>query len=402
MKTSRPLPVQAALAFMAALILASCGMLAPGSEALPLRFDVDSRTLPNLPPRLGLGTGAPRLSTASINSRGTVRALVFPVSVGERLPVWSDSMIAYDIIGTHRPPAVRATAGFLVEASQGLFRLEASVFPHLVDTSVAPEALADVLMDPAGVKGIVEHVVATWAERVNLAAYDNDGPDGHPMSGDDDGVLDLTIVLIETDSTPAIVRVPSELSVFVGRDRRLRLHLGTAYVLAIPRRDDAEAPVMGLVATILGAAGLAPDEMFFPESLARQISTLARLRLGWLGGALATHSREYELQPGVALVVPLVDVDRNRGLWLLELDGDVMFLTRVIRQQNGHFATTEVRQMQRGDADIQLPLTATEGEHGAQLRVTWPLGEAPRAAVALTRTAVQEQHTHPAEASEGR
>jgi len=384
--------VQSVVTATLAALLASCGTFSPEPPSVQsLRTDPASRVLPKLPERLGLGGGEIRLPGATINTRGTVRALIFPLSVGERLPAWTDSTIAYHLVGTHRPPTERAAAGFLARASHGLFHLEATIFPHLANVDIAPEALPVLLQKPEGVQMLVEKAITTWASRVNLAAYDNDGADGHPMSGDDDGVLDLTIVLLETDSTPAIVRVPTDLVLAVGKQNRLRVRAGTVYLLTIPRRLDVDAAHMGLVALILGAAGLSADEMFFPDAFDRRISTLARLRLGWIGGVLVTHSGEYDITPGIAFAVPLVDVDRNRGLWLLEHEEAAVYLTRVARKANGHFATVDVHQVREGDPELLLPLTATEGEHGARLRIRWDSGKAPKAHVALTASAVREE-----------
>lgn len=375
-----------------ALATSSCGTLGLAGgvpEPEPLSLAATARTMAELPPRLGLGGGELRLPSGSVNARGTVRALIFPVTVGERLPVWTDSMIAYDLVGTHRPPNERAAAGFLVGASNGLFRLEASIFPHLVDAATSPEAISSEVLTPAGVQALVERAIRTWASRVNLAAYDNDGPDGHPMSGDDDGILDLPIVVLETDSTPAIARVPTRIVLPAGRDGRLQVRAGTVQLIAVPRRSGAEPQDMGLVAAVLGATGLAAEEMFFPADFDRQISTLARLRLGWVGGRLAAHSGEYAVEAGVAIAVPLVDVDTNRGLWLIERDGDAVYLTRVARKSDGHFATIDARQVREGDPEILVPLTASEGEYGARLRVHWAAGEPAKVVVALTEAAVR-------------
>jgi immune inhibitor A len=48
---------------------------------------------------------------------------------------------------------------------------------------------------PLNIWGLVRHAVERAAEDIDLAQYDNDGPDGIPDSGDDDGSVDALIVV---------------------------------------------------------------------------------------------------------------------------------------------------------------------------------------------------------------
>lgn len=355
----------------------------PVSQPRP-SFDVHEPALSQLPERLGLSTARVRLPGAAVNTRGTIRAAVFPVAVGRRMPVWTDSAIAFELVGTHRPPNERGAAGYLANESQGLFRLEASVFPAVVDVNTPPGAMNSELVNSTAVVGFVENVLRRWGRQVNLAAYDNDGPDGHPMSGDDDGVMDLPIIVVETDSTPAIAHVPTNLTIPVGKNGRFSLDVGVVHVVTVPRSGRLGSGHLGLTTALLGALGLNSDEMYLPATVSSETSTLARVRLGWMAASWAASSGRYSLSPDRALAVPVVDVDGNRGQWLIEWRRQHVYLTRVARKSDGHFATVEFIRFAQGDPVRTLPLTRTEGEFGPRFSVAWPEEGRPVVHVDLT------------------
>jgi hypothetical protein len=337
-----------------------------------------------VPSDVGLTAGL-RLPGASLNNRGSVRALVLPVAFGSHLPRWSDTSIAAQVLGSGRPGANHATAGRLADASQGLFRLDASVFPVLVDPETNPD---DILAhDPTGtgLATMARRVLAEWARRVNLAAYDNDGPDGQPMSGDDDGHIDYVLLTLETELTPALVRLDLPVELPVGRGGRLTLIASPIYLLTLPRSGTLSPDNLGATAMTLRAMGLDLEEMFFPNTYARQISTVARARLGWVATTWAGRSGGYDVPDHQVLVVPIVDVDRRRGLWLVERDGPVAYLTRVARKDDGHFATVETRRMVPGADALTLALTSAKGVTGPRLELAWPsASEGLSATVTLT------------------
>lgn len=324
-----------------------------------------------LPQRLHLTSESGRLPNAAIHHFGSVRALVFPASFGERLPAWSDSAIAYHLFGSHYSGDLRGTAGFLAQASGGRFRLEATVFPHLIDPDTPPESIGDAVLSAHAIQPFAEAVIRTWAKRANLAAYDNDGPDGHPMSGDDDGILDLPIIVVETDSTPALAHVPTNLTIPVGKDGRLSLRVGTIHVIALPRSGMIGDENRGLTTLLLGAMGLQFEEMYFPEDWPTPLSTLARVRLGWTSAAWAGRSDLYVVPNKTVLVVPIVDVADNRGLWLIERDGSQAYLTRVTRKADGHFATVDLRKFEPGEGHLDLPLSRGTFEEAPRARISW-------------------------------
>lgn len=324
-----------------------------------------------LPARLGLSVDHTQLPNATIPHLGSVRALVLPVSFGKRLPVWSDSAIAYRVIGSHYPNHLRGSAGFLAQMSRGRFRLDATVFPYLIEPHTPPELIGDAALSPHAIRPFAEAVLRAWAKRANLAAYDNDGPDGHPMSGDDDGILDLPIVVVETDSTPALAHVPMKLTIPVGKDGRLSLQVGTVHVIALPRTGVISEDNRGFTTLILGAMGLNPEEMYFPDDWDVPLSTLARVRLSWTPSFWAGRSDRYTVPDGTVLVVPIVDVPDNRGLWLIERHGASAYLTRVARKNDGHFAVVDLRKFEPGESHLDLPLTRTGAEEDPRAQITW-------------------------------
>ena len=61
---------------------------------------------------------------------------------------------------------------------------------------ISSEALAPEICEyPLNVWGLVRHAVLLADETVDFSAYDNDGPDGIPDSGDDDGVVDALFIV---------------------------------------------------------------------------------------------------------------------------------------------------------------------------------------------------------------
>ena len=65
---------------------------------------------------------------------------------------------------------------------------------HGLDTTSAAidEAVCDF---PLNIWGLVAHTVALAGEDLDLSLYDNDGPDGLPSSGDDDGYIDALFIV---------------------------------------------------------------------------------------------------------------------------------------------------------------------------------------------------------------
>lgn len=65
---------------------------------------------------------------------------------------------------------------------------------HGLDTS--PDAINESICSfPLNIWGLVAHTVNLAADSIEFARYDNDGPDGVPSSGDDDGFVDALLIV---------------------------------------------------------------------------------------------------------------------------------------------------------------------------------------------------------------
>ncbi|MEA2063409.1 MAG: M6 family metalloprotease domain-containing protein [Gemmatimonadota bacterium] len=89
---------------------------------------------------------------------------------------------------------------YYAEVSSGLFSLEGDVFgwvraPLTQDRYTAGGPLGNDSSYPDNPEGFVSHAVRAADSLVDYSLYDNDGPDGLPNSGDDDGVVDAILVV---------------------------------------------------------------------------------------------------------------------------------------------------------------------------------------------------------------
>lgn len=373
------------------LLFGGCSVLNHPDPAMP-RFEppvTSAAELPATPAVPGglvsaperLGLGVPQRNT--VYPRGGVRALVVPLGTGHRLPAWSDTTIAYDVIGAPglagmgRPLGV---AGRLSTWSGGTFRLDASVLPPLIAANLDEAALLhSSATGRDSLTALARRAVVHWARQINLASFDNDGPDGHPMSGDDDGTIDLLIFTLESASNPSILRIPLDLTLPAGRDGSIPLRVDEGILITLPASGTVSPANLGATTAVLTKMGLQVEEMFFPQGYPREISTLALVRLGWLPVAWTPTSGTYSVPDSTTLALPLVDVDGNRGLWIVERHGSVAYLTRIARKADGHFGTVSVQMMVPDpDEDVFIPLSARDGQaDGPNATLSWPSIDAP-------------------------
>jgi hypothetical protein len=360
------------LAALPTIVLAGC-------------VSTEARLLPAPPPILPLETvaglrpaaaGYQPISLAAeggtLRPNGGVHALVLPVSFGERLPSWNDTTIASSVIGATDGSGTAATVR---HESGGQLRLEASVFPYLVSTLVNPERAERNTLDQADVDRLATSVLQAWSGRTNLSAYDNDGPDGIPASGDDDGILDLVVLIVETETVRGIFPTSKAVTVRTGpRDRPVTAR--PVYVLALRRSADLAEAQRDLTQLVLYAAGLGSPEMFFPAGHEHMLSTIGRVRLGWTGVEWTTRSGEYALRPGHARALPIVDVEDNRAMWLLEQGETEAYITRLARHEAGTWFTTETRILRPGGSET-LPLTRARAPGDPQGTVEWSAPSEP-------------------------
>jgi len=88
--------------------------------------------------------------------------------------------------------------GYFKEVSYGQFNLTGKVYgwfqvPHPINYYT--ENALDVNSFPKNAQGFITHVVSAADPLVDFSQYDNDGPDGVPNSGDDDGYVDAVMVV---------------------------------------------------------------------------------------------------------------------------------------------------------------------------------------------------------------
>lgn len=131
---------------------------------------------------------------------GTLRVPVIPIHYADGRPPFPIAELDERLFGPGAGDTV-SYAGYFREVSGGLLRVEGDVSPWIAMPRRADHYL------PARDHGwgsfgrIVElrdHVLLAADRHVDYGAYDNDGPDGIPNSGDDDGFVDLAILAYAT------------------------------------------------------------------------------------------------------------------------------------------------------------------------------------------------------------
>ncbi|MEW6752701.1 MAG: FlgD immunoglobulin-like domain containing protein [Candidatus Latescibacterota bacterium] len=131
----------------------------------------------------------------TLEPRGTVRALVlfarFADEADHPVPAFAASLFDPDTPGslTH----------FFTTMSFAQLRLDGSVLPG---RRVAPESRPVYTSRQPNGDGaygrFVWDLLAGADATVDFRAYDNDGPDGHPDSGDDDGAVDYLFIVVQS------------------------------------------------------------------------------------------------------------------------------------------------------------------------------------------------------------
>jgi M6 family metalloprotease-like protein len=171
----------------------------PAARAAGVRLPVDVlRTLPAGAPQLGIPDAASFLAgTARSVREGQLRLLVIPAlfSDSEEPVVAGDELQRLLFDG----PSAQGTIGqFYREASQGRFDVQGTVLPW-VRTDVT-------ILEAAGVqeghgwigprmRDYVGDAIRQADATLDFGQFDNDGPDGVPNSGDDNGYIDGLVIL---------------------------------------------------------------------------------------------------------------------------------------------------------------------------------------------------------------
>jgi hypothetical protein len=334
--------------------------------------------VPGMPVGLTAGDGTSALPGGSMPGIGPVHGLVIPVSLGPRTPLRDDAALTRDYFGTAPGGAAGPTLVEQMEGiSGGLFRPSFEVLPTLVDSR---RDLLPTNPVPRDLMEFAQAVVRSAAARTDLSRFDDDGPDGIPASRDDDGRLDFVVLVVESDEAFPSVTLRQDFEIPTPSGPILS---GPIHVLSMSRSEVADVrPAVGLW---LDGLGLDPGERFFPSSLPRGISSLARARLGWLPVRPVLAPGIVAVPEGKGVLFPLQDLAAGAGFWLVERDSGSVYVSRVARKADGHFFATEAHCLRPGEQQV-LPLTRQFGERGSRVVLKWAEGGAPEAELVSVAT----------------
>ncbi len=162
----------------------------------PLRADrfvcAGQLAIPSVPGELPSPLpGAAKLAASP--TRGTRNVLIlfarFADDEDGSLPLWAGLLL---------DPVVPGSVSHFWDAmSLGQLRVRGAVGPRCyVSTGPAADYLATVPDQTGGFGRFALEIIKQADRDIDMAGFDNDGPDGLPGSGDDDGVVDAVIIII--------------------------------------------------------------------------------------------------------------------------------------------------------------------------------------------------------------
>lgn len=313
-----------------------------------------------------------RLPHAEVNARGLVRGLALPVSLGGKQPSREPHEYASALFG---PDGYLAN---FAEMSGGRLRVEVDVFPALMDPTVSDIEIAGTIGARDKVQRLTRRVYNEWTGRANFARYDNDGPDGRPMSGDDDGRIDLGYLVIETNAYPALLEVEPSMELSVGLGGRLRLDAPRTHVLAIPPKEAGDVVGEDLLnfhtLKFFDALGVPFNEAFFPAPLENKISTAAKIRLGWMDVVTVRKPGTYFVEsPRIGVVLPIAE-SGDKLFWLVERRDGILYISQAMHEKE-RLKTLAVYAYAPSPDPVALPLSAKTNDRTEAL-VDWPDQEA--------------------------
>ena len=145
------------------------------------------------------GPAPRRAATAALSSTGELRALVIFARFQDEEGSATAPAFSADLFDPSLPGSL---SHFFDEMSSGQFSLTGAALPKLyVSTSPMSGYLADSGAGVGDFGRFTREIIAAADADVDFGEFDNDGPDGIPNSGDDDGFVDL--LLIVTRSAPS-------------------------------------------------------------------------------------------------------------------------------------------------------------------------------------------------------
>lgn len=136
------------------------------------------------------------VSVQGVRNFGTSRLLVIPARFhnGAPMPLTSAELQQQLFGGSSGGPINQAFS----LASGGAFRLKGQVTPW-VQTTVSSSLAGPGIYGPTLQDDYVIEALLGVEDEVDFGLFDNDGPDGLPNSGDDDGVVDGGIAVMNSD-----------------------------------------------------------------------------------------------------------------------------------------------------------------------------------------------------------
>ncbi len=146
---------------------------------------------------LRIGERSGHLTSLAAAAPGSIRLPVL-LAAYNNIPSTTERQQFQDgLFGTR---STGTMAQYFAEVSRGRFMLSGDVhgwyfLPQAKSYYTRGGPLGDEALFPESPGGLVAHAVAAADSGVDFGMYDNDGPDGVPNSGDDDGVVDALIVV---------------------------------------------------------------------------------------------------------------------------------------------------------------------------------------------------------------
>ena len=181
------------------LVIAICGSAALTADQ-PTAAEPDSSTIEpafiEAPPPIDEELGY-AMSPHAVPSKGTINALVIFAqfrderSHGEKIPHW-----AADLFDHERTDSF---SSFYRTMSFGQFQVQGTVLPKRYTSRWAKKTYCASNSGDYGDYDIfVEQILTQVDADYDLGQFDNDGPDGVPNSGDDDGRVDFVFVVMRS------------------------------------------------------------------------------------------------------------------------------------------------------------------------------------------------------------
>ena len=138
-----------------------------------------------------------RRSATGVRTTGTVRVLILPVQFFDgSAPPLSSGALKDRFFGGTNGGAIAETYRL---ASRGMFTLRGEVAPWSHSPTIRRDFAGAPQNAPTRFGDYVLEAMRAADPSIDFGRFDNDGPDGFPNSGDDDGVVDGGVVVMNSD-----------------------------------------------------------------------------------------------------------------------------------------------------------------------------------------------------------